>query len=936
MNKELREGTALAHYRIVSKIGAGGMGEVYLAHDTKLDRKVALKVLLDEVAGDEDRVKRFVQEAKAASALNHPNILTVYEIGEFEHSRYIATELIKGETLRDGLQSEPMTLREVLDIALQVAAALNAAHSTGIVHRDIKPENIMLRDDGIVKVLDFGLAKLVGTQTGSSDPEGDTRVKVNTRPGLVMGTVLYMSPEQARGKEADARSDIWSLGVVMYEMLKKRTPFAGETANDSIAAILTKEPPPLDEATPPELRRIVRKCLQKLPDERYQTVKDLLLDVKNLKKELEFSEELERSHIPHASGSSNAGTAEISENVTAMLPRVISTQNSMPEQRSSAEYLVSQVKEHKKGVLLGLALLVMVIGGIAVGVYKFAGRKEAGPVPSFESMKITELTDTGKAGSAAISPDGKYVVHVKEDAGQQSLWVVHIATGSNVQVIAPAEAEYGRMTFSPDGSYIYFTRQEKGEANYALYQLPVLGGEPKRLNSNVSSPITFSPDGKRFAFARNQPGDSTIMIANADGTGEQPLATRKSPEIFGGIGPAWSPDGKAIATSLVITDGGYRHDIVEVRVEDGAIKPISTQKWFAVLRVAWLADGSGLIAACRAIGSTTYQIYQISYPGAEARKITNDLNDHTDVSLTADSDSMVTVQENHLLNIWSSPDGEAIHARQLTHGSGKYEGIFGLRLAPNGKIVYYSLAGSSPSVLIMNGDGGNPRQLTQNISAFPAVSPDGRYIVFGSRRAGADGIWRMDIDGGNPKPLTYDAGGVPNVSPDGLWVIYSTAALGEARIWKVSIDGGEPVRLTDYNAILPAASPDGKSIACLYREQEDSPWRIAIFPFGGGQPTKLLDVPAGYNTAVIPNPAGRARPQALHWLPDGRSLAYIVTRDGVSNIWSMPINGGAPKQLTNFTSDQIAWFDLSRDGKPTLFSRGSTTKDVVLISGFKR
>ena len=302
-----------------------------------------------------------------------------------------------------------------------------------------------------------------------------------------MGTVLYMSPEQARGKETDARCDVWSLGVVIYEMLASTTPFAGETANDSIAAILTKEPPPLDDATPSELRRIVRKSLQKQTDERYQTVKDLLLDVKNLKRELEFSEELERSHIPQSTGSSNVSTAQMSENATAMHSGVISTQNSMPQQRSSAEYIVSQVKEHKKGVLLGLALLVLVIAGVAFGVYKFAGRKDTGSAPSFESMKITKLTDTGKAGSAAISPDGKYVVHVKEDAGQQSLWVVHIATGSNVQIIPPAEVDYGRMTFSPDGSYIYFGRKEKGEANYDTLPGTRSGRRTEKAESRMST-----------------------------------------------------------------------------------------------------------------------------------------------------------------------------------------------------------------------------------------------------------------------------------------------------------------------------------------------------------------------------------------------------------------------------------------------------------------
>jgi serine/threonine protein kinase/Tfp pilus assembly protein PilF len=402
MNKELAADTNLSHYRIVRKLGAGGMGEVYLAEDLELERQVALKVLLAEVAADEDRVRRFVQEAKAASALNHPNILTVHEIGTFENSRFIATELIKGETLRERLRSEPLELRETLDITLQIAAALNAAHSAGIVHRDIKPENVMIRDDGFVKVLDFGLAKLTEKKTQTLDTEGETRaLEVKTLPGMVMGTVAYMSPEQARGKETDARSDVWSLGVVVYEMLTKQTPFAGETTNDTIAAILVREPAPLSENAPQELQRIIKKSLQKDKNERYQTIKDFLLDVKNLKRELEFADELERSQIQHSSKGRGSGASESNENATAILPAAISTQNSLPQATSSAEYIVSEVKKHKLGLVFGSIILLGLIG---LGYWYFAGR--AAGSKQIESIAVMPFVNQSSNADVEYLSDG--------------------------------------------------------------------------------------------------------------------------------------------------------------------------------------------------------------------------------------------------------------------------------------------------------------------------------------------------------------------------------------------------------------------------------------------------------------------------------------------------------------------------------------------------
>ncbi|MCA1622782.1 MAG: protein kinase [Acidobacteria bacterium] len=390
-NSKLEDGQTLAHYRILSKIGAGGMGDVYLAKDTRLNRQVAIKLLSNELNKNENHLQRFIQEARAVSALNHPNIITVYEIGEFEDTHFIAAEYIEGETLRERLSRE-LTLNEVLDITTQMASALSAAHKAGIVHRDVKPENVMIRrEDNLVKVLDFGLAKLTKQQAISD--EDATLAQVKTNLGVIMGTVAYMSPEQARGRQVDERTDIWSFGAVLYEMLAERQPFAGETMSDAIAAILKNEPAPLGENTPPELNRIIRKTLQKNVDERYQTVKDLLLDLKNLKREVEFSEEIERSHTPSFAKSANVGATLLGENATAIQP-AISTQNNISRQTSSAEYVISEVKRHKFVSLGVLAALVVALA--AIGYFRFFAAHSA------EINSIAVLPFVNESGNAEV------------------------------------------------------------------------------------------------------------------------------------------------------------------------------------------------------------------------------------------------------------------------------------------------------------------------------------------------------------------------------------------------------------------------------------------------------------------------------------------------------------------------------------------------------
>jgi serine/threonine protein kinase/TolB-like protein len=373
MSKELEPNATLSHYRIVRKIGAGGMGEVYLAEDTKLERQVAIKFLNQEYAQDADKLRRFVQEAKAASALNHPNILTVYEIGETDDANYIATEFIEGKTLREHLAAkEPLPLANILKTGAQVAEALAAAHQAGIIHRDIKPENIMLREDGYAKVLDFGLAKLTEKKKPERvSLEGETRELVNTNPGVVMGTVAYMSPEQARGMETDARTDLWSLGVVLYEMLAGRMPFAGETVNHTIVSILEKEPVLLENA-PDEMRRIVRKALTKDREMRYQTARDLLIDLKNLRRTLDIQDELERSVIPDKAATVEAegekATQIYAVGATATMQgegETVRTQTASGAV-SSLEYAVTQAKRHKLATgIIGIALL----GIISVALY---------------------------------------------------------------------------------------------------------------------------------------------------------------------------------------------------------------------------------------------------------------------------------------------------------------------------------------------------------------------------------------------------------------------------------------------------------------------------------------------------------------------------------------------------------------------------------------
>jgi eukaryotic-like serine/threonine-protein kinase len=406
MSPNFSPGARLGHYEIKSQLGAGGMGEVYLAQDTKLDRKVAIKFLHEEFSKDADKLARFIQEARAASALNHPNILTVYEIGEVDGKNYISTELIDGQTLREHLsQKESLQLNQILKIGEQVSEALSAAHQAGIVHRDIKPENIMLRKDGYAKVLDFGLAKLSEPKAIATGSEDATRVQVNTTPGMVMGTVSYMSPEQARGNVTDARTDIWSLGVVLYEMLAGKVPFTGETVNHTIVSILEKEPLLL-ENVPAELQRIVRKSMTKDGDMRYQSARDLLIDLKNLRRDLDIQGELDRSIVPNRetanSSLENATQMYAADVVAATSSGQAAATQSLTTSSSSLEYAVTQAKSHKLATAIIGILLVGVIS--AAGYFAFVSR--SGSTKQISSIAVMPFVNESGNADVEYLSDG--------------------------------------------------------------------------------------------------------------------------------------------------------------------------------------------------------------------------------------------------------------------------------------------------------------------------------------------------------------------------------------------------------------------------------------------------------------------------------------------------------------------------------------------------
>lgn len=927
----LTVGQQISHYKVTRWLGQGGMGEVYLAHDSKLDRKIALKLLPADFASDENRVRRFQQEARAASALNHPNVCVVHEIGKTDDGRhYIAMEHVAGVTLRQQMASHPLKLGQALDIATQVASALAAAHGAGIVHRDIKPENVMVRNDGLIKVLDFGLAKR--TTVPVVGEGASTKVLVHTEPGMVMGTVAYMSPEQARGLEIDARTDIWSLGVVLYEMVTGKFAFAGATSSDLIVSILDREPLPLSRHlpdVPAELQRIVSKALRKDKEERYQVVKDLFLDLKSLKQELEFEARLQHSAQPESSGEIGSGAGEAAHNLGQQTKEVQTAHTTL-----SAEFPNRKPLFWTAGVLGGLLL-------IAVGAWYFS-RLITRPGPAPPALTAVPLTtDPGYEGMPSLSPDGSQVAFASfgEKLDNLDIYVKQIGGGGPPLRLTSDPAVDKFPAWSPDGRSIAFIRERDDKQEVLL--IPAIGGPERRLAQiahdlpwvlSMNPPyLSWSPDSKYLVTVdRASPEEPPGLFVLSVTTGEKRRLTTPPAPTLADVNPAVSPDGLALAFVRVISDGNTQLYVLplseDFRPTGEARRLDVPQPW--VESPAWTADGLEIVcdAGPSWIGG---MLWRVSLSGSEKPVLLASLG-KTSYQPTVSRQGNRLVYQACACNpdIWRAEVSGGDRSRPAVKLIASTRQEDNPQYSPDGlRIAFSSNRSGNGEIWVCNGDGSNPVQLTslETSSGTPRWFPDGRRIVFDSQKDGQAEIYVIDTETRVPRRLTSDPSddATPSVSHDGKWIYFSSRRTGRWEIWRLPAEGGQAVQVTHEGGAIPFESLDGKKVYYQKKMGASDVWQV---PVVGGEETRVLGPAGQLQFAVVadgiyfiePGPGGYAG-----WIKGNSLKSFSFAKGTAEKVFDI-------KYLP-----QVG-LSLSPDGRYVLLSQVDPFGgDLMLVENFR-